>query len=132
MTSMHLCTEDDLSPAQQPRHRAETGFPPEQSGWLTTVLRLAGRLDQQALRRLAEALSALAVSSDMVIVDLAAVDAGNPHAIAKSLRAPALRFELAGRCLLLVGASTELTAELDRINVPIVTLAASALPFSAA
>ena len=40
------------------------------------------------------------------------------------LRAPAREFYEAGRCLLLVGASTELAAELDHAAVPVITLAA--------
>ena len=104
----------------------------EQRGWLTTILRPAGPLDPPALRRLADALGALAASSDLVAVDLTAADIGNPRAFARCLRAPALRFELAGRCLLLAGASPGLTAELDRTAVPVATLAADALPFSAA
>ena len=103
-----------------------------QRGWLTAVLRPAGPLDEPGLRRLTEALGALAASSDMVIVDLTAADVSSPHTLARRLRAPALRFQLAGRCLLLVGASPALAEELDRAAVPVVTLAASALPLPAA
>lgn len=103
-----------------------------QRGWLTTTLRPAGPLDQPGLLRLTEALGALAASSDMVIVDLTAANVVSPHALARRLRAPALRFQLAGRCLLLVGASPALTTELDRAAVPVVTLAADALPLPVA
>jgi len=49
----------------------------------------------------------------------------NPRALARNLRTPARSFEQAGRCLLLVGASAELAAELDHAHVPVITLAAS-------
>jgi len=68
----------------------------------------------------------------MVVVDLTAAEVGSPHTLARCLRAPALRFKLAGRCLLLVGASPSLTAELDRAAVPVITLAADAPPLPAA
>jgi hypothetical protein len=104
----------------------------EQDGWLTTILRPAGSLDQSALHRLSESIGHLAACSNMVVIDLAAADVGNPRAFARQLLAPALAFERAGRCLLLVGASPKLTAELDRAAVPVVTLAADALPPRAA
>lgn len=92
--------------------------------WLTTVLRPAGPLDGPMRHRLLEALSHLAASCDMAVVDLTATDVAAPHALARGLRAPALEFERAGRCLLLVGASSGLVAELDRAAVPVATLAA--------
>ena len=127
-----------LAPRSCSRGKARLALPAgadtalRQGGWLTTILRPAGPLDQSGLRRLAEALGALAASSDMVIVNLTAAEVSSPRALAKCLRAPALRFELAGHCLLLVGASSGLAAELDRAAVPVVTLAADALPFPAA
>jgi len=99
----------------------------EQDGWLTTILRPAGSLDQAALHRLSESLGHLAACSNMVIIDLTAAAVGSPRTFARDLLAPALAFEQAGRCLLLVGASPKLTAELDRTAVPIVTLAADAM-----
>ena len=104
----------------------------EQVGWLTTTLRPAGPLDRPTLRRLAESLGHLAACSNMVIIDLSAVDVGSPRVFAREILAPAVAFEQAGQCLLLVGASPKLTAELDRIAVPVVTLAADALPLQAA
>jgi len=95
----------------------------EQSGWLTVIARPAGALGEAALVRLGAALGQLAASSDMVIVDLTAADVHSPRAFARSLRTPARRFEQAGRCLLLVGASAELAAELDHADVPVVALA---------
>jgi len=100
----------------------------EQVGWLTTILRPAGSLDRSALHRLSESLGHLATCSNMVIIDLTAADVVNPRTFARGLLSPALAFEQAGQCLLLVGASSKLTAELDRAAVPIVTLAADALP----
>lgn len=97
----------------------------EQDGWLTVIARPAGALDRAALGRLGAALGQLAASSDMVIVDLTAADVHSPRALAWNLRTPARSFEQAGRCLLLVGASAELAAELDHANVPVITLAAS-------
>ena len=90
----------------------------EPAGWLTVIARPAGALDRAALGQ-------LAASSDMVIVDLTAADVHSPRALARDLRTPARSFEQAGRCLLLVGASAELAAELDHAHVPVITLAAS-------
>ena len=95
--------------------------------WLTTFLRPAGELDELAGRRLGETLAHLAASSDMAVLDLTAAQVPHPRAFARSLRAPAAEFERAGRCLLLVGASARLAAELDREAVPVATLADSAL-----
>lgn len=132
MTAESRSVDGDLTPAEQKRRRIPSGVAPEPGGWLTSILRPAGRLDQPILRRLTETLGTLAASSDMVIVDLTAVDGGNPGEVARSLRGPALRFELAGHCLLLTGAGAGLTAELDRLDVPVVTLADSARPLPAA
>jgi hypothetical protein len=100
----------------------------ELSGWLTTILRPAGTLDDEALRRLRDALGPLSASSDMVIIDLTAAEIGSPRAVAMSIRTPALDFERAGRCLLVVGASPDLTGEFDRAAIPVVTLGDDALP----
>jgi hypothetical protein len=102
------------------------------AGWLTTILRPAGALDEAALRRLRDALGPLPASSDMVIIDLTAAEISSPRAVAMSIRTPALDFERAGRCLLVVGASPDLAGELDRAAVPVVTLAADALSRPAA
>src|SRR5580692_7281205 len=73
-----------------------------------------------------------ASSSNMIIVDLTAADVRKPGAFARDLLAPARLFERAGQCLLLLGASPELTAALDRYAVPVVTLAADSPPPEAA
>jgi anti-anti-sigma regulatory factor len=91
--------------------------------WLTTVVRPAGPLDHAALARLSAALGVLEPSSDMVVVDLTAADVRDPGDLARHLLAPARRFDEAGRCLLLVGASPRVTAALRRGAVPVVTLA---------
>jgi len=91
---------------------------PDADGWLTTVLRPAGTLDRRGRRRLSQALSRLAASCDMVVIDLTATDVPAPSALARNLRAPALELEQAERCLLLVGAPPDLAAELDRTAVP--------------
>jgi len=96
--------------------------------WLTTILRPAGSLDYTALQRLGLALGQLAAASDMAMLDLTATDVGDPRAFARALRDPAAAFERAGRCLLVIGASARLTAELDRAAVPVATLAEDALP----
>lgn len=101
---------------------------PGAGGWLTTVLRPVGALDQPALRRLSEALDALTVTCDAVIVDLAATEIAAPRAVARSLQPPARNAERAGRCLLLIGAPPGLEAELDRAAVPVTTLPADLLP----
>jgi anti-anti-sigma regulatory factor len=94
-----------------------------QDGWLTTVVRPAGSLDHAALARLSAALGVLEPSSDMVVVDLTAADVRDPGDLARHLLAPARRFDQAGRCLLLVGASPRVERELRRSAVPVVTLA---------
>jgi hypothetical protein len=132
MTAESRSVADDLTPDGRKRRRTPSGAGPEAGGWLTSILRPAGPLDPRALRRLGDTLGALAASSDMVIVDLTAADGGSPREIARSLRGPARQFELAGHCLMLVGASAGLTAELDRTGVPVITLAADVLPLPAA
>jgi len=97
-----------------------------QDGWFTTTVRPAGPLDHAALARLSETLGALEPSSDMVVVDLTAADVRDPRGLARHLLAPARRFDQAGRCMLLVGASPGLKAELNRAAVPVVTLASEA------
>jgi hypothetical protein len=104
----------------------------EAGGWLTTVLRPAGTLDRLARRRLSRALGRLTASCDMVVVDLTATQVEAPRALARNLRACALELERSGRCLLLVGASLDLVAELDRTAVPVATLAAGSLLLPAA
>jgi hypothetical protein len=99
-----------------------------QAGWFTSTVRPAGPLDHAALARLSEALGALEPSSDMVVVDLTAADVRDPRDLARHLLAPARRFDQAGRCLLLVGGSPRLTAELNRAAVPVVTLAPGIMP----
>jgi anti-anti-sigma regulatory factor len=103
-----------------------------QDGWLTTVVRPAGPLDHAALVRLSMALGVLEPSSDMVVVDLTAADVRDPRDLARHLLAPARRFDQAGRCLLLVGVSPRVKAELGRAAVPVVTLAPEMLHVAAA
>jgi hypothetical protein len=102
-----------------------------EQAWLTAVLRPAGSLDQAAVARLRAAVGHLAAASDMVLVDLTAADVRAARALALALREPATAFERAGRCLLLVGASPALRAELDRAAVPVATLAGDVLPVQA-
>jgi hypothetical protein len=102
-----------------------------QDGWFTTTVRPAGPLDHAGLARLSEALGALEPSSDMVVVDLTAADVRDPRGLARHLLAPARRFDQAGRCMLLVGASPGLRAELNRAAVPVVTLAPGMIPSNA-
>jgi hypothetical protein len=99
-----------------------------QDEWLTAILRPAGTLDEQALERLGAALTQLADDSDMAVLDLSATRYASARSVARELRRPAAEFERAGRCLLLVGASGELSAELDRAHVPVITLPADSLP----
>ena len=103
-----------------------------QDGWFTTIVRPAGPLDHAALARLSAELGVLEPSSDMVVVDLTAADVRDPRGLARHLLAPARRFDQAGRCLLLVGASPRLKAELTRAAVPVVTLAPELLRNAAA
>jgi hypothetical protein len=148
MTTQNLSDRDALDEARRTRQSgraglaaapavgaaagtAPAGTAADEGRWLTAILRPAGTLDKAALRGLSEALGHLAASSNMVIVDLTAAVVGSPRTFARDLRAPARTFEEAGQCLLLLGASPELTAELDRHAVPVITLAADALPSQA-
>jgi hypothetical protein len=144
MTTQYLSDWDDLAEAQRARRstQARLAAAPavgavaseaaDQGRWLTAILRPAGSMDRAALRGLSESLGHLASSSNMIIVDLTAAVVCKPGAFARDLLAPARLFERAGQCLLLVGASPELTAALDRYAVPVVTLAADSLPPQAA
>jgi hypothetical protein len=103
-----------------------------EQGWLTTIQRPAGSLDRAAAHRLEAAPGHLAAASDMIVVDLAAAAVRDPRALSRALREPAVEIQRAGRCLLVVGAAPWLTAELDRAELPVVTLAAGAVPGPAA
>jgi len=109
------CMSDPTQAASHPEAEA--------SSWLTTVLRVAGTLDQSALDQLRPVLRLLALSCDIVILDLSAATVASPPAVARGLLPPAAELDRAGRCLLLRGASPELVAELSRARVPAVTLA---------
>ena len=144
MTIQNLFDRNDLAEVQRtrPSRRASLAVAPaagtaastaaDQGRWLTAILRPAGSMDRAALRGLSESLGHLASSSNMIIVDLTAAVVCKPGAFARDLLAPARLFERAGQCLLLLGASPELTAALDRYAVPVVTLAADSLPPQAA
>ena len=144
MTTQYLSDWDELAEAQRARRSAQARLAAaravgaaaseaaDQGRWLTAILRPAGSMDRAALRGLSESLGHLASSSNMIIVDLTAAVVCQPGAFARDLLAPARLFERAGQCLLLLGASPELTAALDRYAVPVVTLAADALPPQAA
>jgi hypothetical protein len=144
MTTQYLSDWDELAQAERTRQsiRARLAAAPtvgavaseaaDQGRWLTAILRPAGSMDRAALRGLCQSLGHLASSSNMIIVDLTAAAVGKPGAFARDLLAPARLFEQAGQCLLLLGASPELTAALDRYRVPVVTLAADSLPPQAA
>ena len=144
MTTQYLSGWDDLAEAQRARRstQARLAAAPavsavaseaaDQGRWLTAILRPAGSMDRAALRGLSESLGHLASSSNMIIVDLTAAVVCKPGAFARDLLAPARLFERAGQCLLLLGASPELTAALDRYAVPVVTLAADSIPPQAA
>ncbi len=144
MTTQYLSGWDELAEAERTRRstRARLAAAPtvgalasgaaDQGRWLTAILRPAGSMDRAALRGLSESLGHLASSSNMIIVDLTAAVVCKPGAFARDLLAPARLFERAGQCLLLLGASPELTAALDRYQVPVVTLAADSLPPQAA
>ena len=144
MTTQYPSDFGELAEAQRarPSARARIAAAPtvgalaseaaDQGRWLTAILRPAGSMDRAALRGLCESLGHLASSSNMIIVDLTAAVVCKPGAFARDLLAPARAFERAGQCLLLLGASPELSAALDRYRVPVVTLAADALPPQAA
>ena len=115
--------------ASEDRHHAvDLG----QSGWLTTVLRPAGRLDRPAQDRLSTALGHVAASTDMVIIDLTAAEVTLPRALAQTMRAPAHQLQRAGGCLLVVGAPAGLLAELGRAIIPVTAFAIGSLPLPTA
>jgi hypothetical protein len=141
MTTQYLPEWDQLAEAQRARQSrrptlaaadAVGAAVSEAGGWLTAILRPAGTMDRAALRGLCESLGHLAGTSNMIIVDLTAAVVAKPGAFARDLLGPARLFEQAGQCLLLLGASPELTGALDRYAVPVVTLAADSLPPQAA
>jgi len=144
MTTQNLSGRDELAEAQRTRQSrrprlaaaptagAMASAAADQGRWLTAILRPAGTLDRAALRGLSESLGHLASSSNMVIVDLTAAVVANPRSFARDLLAPARTFEDGGQCLLLLGASLALAAELDRLAVPVITLAADTPPLEAA
>ncbi len=116
-----MITEVEASAVEVPAVAGEV------RAWLTSVLRPAGTLDADAVGRLAEALTTLAASSDMVVVDLSAASASSASALAAALRAPAEQLSRRGGrggCLLLVGPGPDLVAELQRGGVPAATVAA--------
>ncbi len=144
MTTQNLSDFGELAEAQRARQsrRARLAAAPtvgalasaaaDQGRWLTAILRPAGTMDRRRCAGSASRSVTWPSSSNMVIVDLTAAVVCNPRAFARDLLAPARTFERAGQCLLLLGASPELTAELDRHAVPVVTLAADSLPPQAA
>src|SRR5580704_11431040 len=138
MTTQHQWDWGELAEKQRARLAAAptvgalASGAADQGRWLTAILRPAGTMDRAALRGLSESLGHLSSSSNMIIVDLTAAVVCKPGAFARDLLAPARLFERAGQCLLLLGASSELTAALDRYAVPVVTLAADSLPPQAA
>lgn len=99
--------------------------------WLTAILRPAGLLDEVALRGVGATLGHLTAASNMVIVDLTAAEVRDPGALAAALRDPAAEFERASACLLVLGASAQVTAELNRADVRVVTLGDDVLPLMA-
>lgn len=97
----------------------------QSEAWLTAVLRPAGNLDRPQVGRLADALEALAASSDMVILDLSAATVPEPYQLAAALRAPARQLARPGNCLLLVSAAPDVLRALGRTGVQAATLAAA-------
>jgi hypothetical protein len=100
----------------------------EAHAWLTSVLRPAGTLDAAATGRLTVALTTLASSSDMVVLDLTATRVSSPERLAVALRAPAQQLASPARCLLLLGAGPDVVAELNRADVPAVLAEAPPIP----
>lgn len=90
--------------------------------WLTAVLRPAGALTGVAMDRLVGSLTALAENASLVVVDLAAAAVPEPDALARALRHPGSLLSGPDRCLLLVGADSDLLQALDRVGGQIATL----------
>jgi hypothetical protein len=114
--------------ATQAKKRAHVGGPADSDTWLTTILRPAGELDRLAMDRIAGTLSHLAECSDLVVLDLSAAQVRSPRPFARQLSEPAAAFERGGRCLLILGSSPDLDAELDRAAVPAFTMDTAVLP----
>jgi hypothetical protein len=110
------------------RKRVLVGGTAQSDAWLTTILRPAGELDRLATDRIAGTLSHLAECSDLAVLDLSAAQVASPQGFARRLSEPAAAFERGGRCLLILGASPALTAELDRAAVPAFTMDTAMLP----
>src|ERR1700733_135099 len=120
MTTQYLSGWDELAEAERTRRstRARMAVAPavgaaaseaaDQGRWLTAILRPAGSMDRAALRGLCQSLGHLASSSNMIIVARPPPFVVSPAASARAVLAPARRFERAGQCLLLLGASAEL------------------------
>jgi hypothetical protein len=93
--------------------------------WLTAVLRPAGLLAGPAIARFADELTTLARSANLVVVNLVAASVPDPEDLALALREPGEMLTGPDKCLLLVGASDELLAALDRCGGDIASIEAA-------
>jgi hypothetical protein len=82
--------------------------------WLTAVLRPAGVLSATAIERLADEMTSVARTANIVVVNLVAATVTDVAALAAALKGPGSLLSAPDKCLLLVGADDELLAALDR------------------
>ena len=92
--------------------------------WLTAVLRPAGLLAGAAIVRFADELTTLARSANLVVVNLVAASVPDPEDLALAMCEPGALLSGPDKCLLLVGASDELLAALDRCGGEIASIEA--------
>jgi hypothetical protein len=97
---------------------------PAAGRWLTAMFRPAGTLDGAAAAALGRSLAEVAVTADMVLLDLDAVGVSDVPAFVEALRLPAGRLAQPGRCLLLANVPARLRQAIEAAGVPAATLPA--------
>ncbi|GAA1816696.1 hypothetical protein GCM10009682_42010 [Luedemannella flava] len=96
--------------------------------WLTAVLRPAGVLSASAVERLAEEMTSVARTANIVVVNLVAAQVTDVEALAAALKGPGSLLSAPDKCLLLVGADEELLAALDRAGGEIAAIETEPTP----
>jgi hypothetical protein len=109
-------------------HPAVDTGPAQHDGWLTAVLRPAGKLDGATAAAFGRSLRDLSATVDMVVVDLDAARITDVPAFVAALRLPAARLARPGRCLLLANVPRALERAVRAAGVPAATLAIDAAP----
>jgi hypothetical protein len=96
--------------------------------WLTAVLRPAGVLSATAIDRLADEMTSVARTANIVVVNLVAATVPDVEALATALKGPGSLLSGPDKCLLLVGADEELLAALDRVGGEIAAIETEPTP----